>query len=127
VDEADTPAWMRPYIVTALRSGFISGVHSPEGLCFRHDAAITQAEAAVMLNNMLGLVNSGTITVFSADDIPAWAMDAVACLKEHGIIGLEASSEALTMRNTANLLYQAYSLWSSDQFSASLLAWAADA
>ena len=126
-DETDTPAWMRPYLVTALRNGFISGVNSPEGLCFRHDAAITQAEAAVMLQHMLGLEKSDALTVFSTDDIPAWAMDAVSCLCEYGIVGLDTSSNVLTMRETANLLHQVYKLWSSDQLSSSLLAWAADA
>ena len=113
--------------MTALRSGFITGVNSPEGLCFRHDAAITQAEAAVMLNNMLGLDPAGTVTVFSTDEIPAWAMNAVSCLGEHGIVGLDASSASLTMRETASLLHQVYELWTSDQLSTSLLAWAADA
>ncbi len=127
VDEAETPNWLRPYLVTALRSGFITGVNSPEGLCFRHDAAITQAEAAVMLQNMLGIQPTGAVTVFSTDEIPAWAVDAVSCLSDSGITGLTALSENLTMRETAHLLYQVYEVWSSDQLSTSLLAWAADA
>ena len=127
VDEADTPAWMRPYLVTALRAGFITGVDSPEGLCFRHNASITQAEAAVMLRNMLGIEPSGAVTVFSTDDVPAWAMDAVSCLSENGITGLEAVSEPMTMLQTAQLLRQVYRVWTSDQLSTSLLAWAADA
>lgn len=126
-DEAQTPEWLRPYLVTALRSGFISGVDSPEGLCFRPDASITQAEAAVILQNMLGIDSHGTVTVFSSDEIPAWAADAVTCLNEHGITELRALAEPMTMRETAHLLYQVYGLWSSNQLSSSLLAWAADA
>ena len=80
-----------------------------------------------MLQHMLGLEKSDALTVFSTDDIPAWAMDAVSCLCEYGIVGLDTSSNVLTMRETANLLHQVYKLWSSDQLSSSLLAWAADA
>ena len=124
-DEAQTPAWMQPYLAAALRAGFITGIQSPEGLCFRPDAAITQAEAAVMLRNMLGLSGTGAVSVFQSDELPAWAVDAVTCLSSHGIQGLSELSEPMTMRQTARLLRQVYTLWSSDQ--PSLLAWAADA
>ena len=126
-DEEDTPAWLRPYLVTALRSGFISGAASPEGLCFRHDAAVTQAEAAVMLRNMLGLEPDGVVSVFSGDDVPAWAAEAVTCLNSYGIDLLSQPGSPVTMQQAAHLLYQLHSLMQTEQLSASLLGWAADA
>lgn len=126
-DETDTPAWMRPYLVAALRSGFISGVASPDGLCFRHSAAITQAEAAVMLDNMLGLSPTDAVSVFADDEIPAWASDAVACLSSYGIRNLSQPTETMTMRQVATLFYDVHTLIQSEQLSLGLLAWAADA
>lgn len=126
-DEDATPVWMRPYLVAALRNGFISGVQSPEGLCFRPDAAVTQAEAAVMLRNMLGLEPDHTVQVFASEEIPAWAMDAVSCLSSYGIEGLSSPGASMTMRETARLLKQVDVLQHSNQLSTSLLAWAADA
>lgn len=126
-DEKDTPAWLQPYLVSALRSGFISGAASPEGLCFRHDAAITQAEAAVMLRNMLGLESDGIVSVFAGDEVPVWAAEAVTCLNSHGIDLLTQPGSPVTMQQAAHLLYQLHSLIQSEQLSASLLRWAADA
>ena len=46
-DESQTPEWMRPYLVSALRAGVISGVNSDDGLVFRPNTALTQAEAVL--------------------------------------------------------------------------------
>lgn len=109
-DENQTPAWMRPYIVSAFKSGMISGVSSSSGTLFRPDAALTRAEAAVMLQNMLGLPSSQEQAVFAQEDeslIPAWAQDSYAALGAAGIeIPLSTSSENLTRREAAELLYE---------------------
>ena len=72
-DEAATPVWMQPYIVSALSNGMISGVSSDSGIVFRPEAALSKAEAAVMLQNILSLPTPSTKTVFQT----AEAEDAV--------------------------------------------------
>ncbi len=126
-DEEETPVWLRPYLVSALRAGLITGVASPEGLVFRHAAAVTQAEAAVMLDHMLGLSNRQTVPVFHDDDLPAWAGDAVSCLSECGVHGLDQPSKSLAMRQVAALLYQVHQLTQQRPLTNGLLSWAADA
>lgn len=73
-DESKTPAWMRPYIVSAFKSGMVSGVTSPDGMVFRPSSNLTRAEAAVMLQNILDLPQSQEAAVFSEDcAVPVWA------------------------------------------------------
>ena len=50
--------------VSALRAGIISGVNSDDGLVFRPNTALTQAEAAVMLQNVLDLPASSSVASF---------------------------------------------------------------
>ncbi len=109
-DENDTPAWMQPYIATALTNGMISGVQSDSGLMFRPDADMTRAEAAVILQNILQLPNKETQSVFSAEDasaIPTWAIESVAALNNSGIT-LSAGSigDALSRRDAAKIFYK---------------------
>lgn len=125
-DESDTPAWMRPYIVSALRSGIVSGVNSADGLVFRPTAELTRAEAAVMVNNILGLSGDDALSVFSAEgDVPAWARSAVSALAEADVLNASGSYlEPITMRECARLLYAAWQ--KTDSGEASLLAWATE-
>lgn len=107
-DEGDTPQWMRPYLVSALRHGIISGVHSADGLVFRPDAAVTQAEAAVMLQNVLALPkSSAALDEETLSSVPAWAENAVATLNTAGIcLDPDAAGQPLTRRDAARLLYE---------------------
>ena len=113
-DEPQTPDWMRPFIVTALRNGVITGVHSEDGLVFRPQAAMTRAEAAVMLQNILALPGSGTKSVFASDEasaVPVWAEDAVDALAGVGIeIARSTSAEPITRMEAGRLLYEVWSL-----------------
>ncbi len=84
-DESKTPAWMRPYIVSAFKSGMVSGVTSPDGMVFRPSSNLTRAEAAVMLQNILQLPQSQETAVFSEDSaVPVWAQASVSALKRPG-------------------------------------------
>ena len=108
-DEATTPVWMQPYIVSALGNGMISGVNSDTGVVFRPEAALSRAEAAVMLQNVLQLPAPSTQAVFLETDdeaMPTWAAEATAALSAAGI-SLESTSQAdaITRRDVANLLY----------------------
>ena len=113
-DEAATPVWLQPYIVSALGSGMISGVSSEDGVVFRPEAALSRAEAAVMLQNVLQLPAPTAKTVFSETDaaaVPAWAADATAALSAAGIsLGDTAQADAITRREVAKLLYEVSNL-----------------
>jgi len=106
-DEAATPAWMRPYIVSALRAGVISGVSSDHGLVFRPDTAVTRAEAAVMLRNLLKLPSSEQAASFPDDAaVPAWAESAVSSLSNAGIpLDSTECMQSVTRRDAARMLY----------------------
>jgi VCBS repeat-containing protein len=100
----DAPQWLRPYLAAALRSGLTNGI--PDATDFR--AAITQAEAAVLVQNALDLENPGEETVMAEDTIPQWARMAVEALAGAGI-QMEAD-KPLTRADAAQLLYQASQL-----------------
>lgn len=108
-DEGETPEWMRPYIVAALRAGVVSGTASDSGVVFRPDADVTAAEAAVMLRNALGLPDAQKASAFPADSaVPAWAESAVAALSEAGIpLDAPNAAQSVTRRGAAKLLYAA--------------------
>lgn len=122
-DENQTPAWMRPYIVSAFKSGMVSGVTSPDGMIFRPDSNLTRAEAAVMLQNMLDLPQPKEAAAFSEDEtVPVWAQASVSALSQAGIeIPVTTSAENLTRREAAELLYEVWTLCQSRETSASRL------
>lgn len=103
----DAPDWLKPYLAAAMRSGLTLGW--PEGETFGAEAAITGAEAAVMLQNALGLTAAAeeaeTVSAEVDDTIPTWAADSLSILKSHGIT-LDAAAP-LTRGDAAVLLYQA--------------------
>ncbi len=106
-DYAQTPEWMAPYLCTALRHGIVRGANTPEGLCFCPDAPITQAQAAVIAQNILQLDSSEEMAVFAQDDaIPTWAASSLDCLSQAGISFSPAVTEPMNRRDTACMLYQ---------------------
>ena len=121
-DEEQTPDWMRPFIVTALRNGVITGVNSESGPVFRPQAALTRAEAAVMLQNILGLPGSGSKSVFSFSEesaVPVWAVEAVDALADVGIeIARQSSAEPITRMEAGRLLHEVWTLCQQEELSA---------
>ena len=122
-DENQTPAWMRPYIVSAFKSGMISGVTSPGGMVFRPESNLTRAEAAVMLQNILQLPQPQEAAVFAEDSaVPVWAQASVSALSEAGItIPVTTSAENLTRREAAELLFECWTLCQARETAASRL------
>lgn len=116
-DEAVTPLWMRPYIVSALSNGMITGTQSDGHMVFRPNETLTQAEAAVMLQNILQLPTNSVQAVSSMEGstIPVWALQAASALSYAGI-ELEPLSDTaiMTRRDTANVLYQVNQLLKQD-------------
>ena len=116
-DEQATPQWMRPYLVSAFRNGMISGTAEESGIVFRPGEALTRAEAAVMLQNVLNLPVPETKTVFSSEDnaVPVWAQEAVSALWEAGMqLSQENADQPITRRECADLLYRIYQLMQSE-------------
>ena len=108
---ADTPQWLKPYLIAALRSGLTEGLPADESGSFRSDDPITQMEAAVILQNALDLnISQQTLEELqasapdAADTLPAWAAVSVTAMAENGI-GL-SSDTALTRGDMATALYQ---------------------
>ena len=113
-DEEDAPAWMRPYLASAMRRGIVRGVPSSDGLRFCPNDPVTGAEAAVMLTRALEL--DGPLPVSQLNDaaVPAWARGAMAIISR--LPGTEGSGfcletvdaqTVLTRRLAADLLYGA--------------------
>ena len=92
-DAQDAPAWLQPYLSSAMRRGIVHGIATEEGLVFQPNEAITGAQAAVMLQNIWKLP---AVTA---------AAGAVQALSEAGIT-LKDSGETLTRLDAAKLLYQ---------------------
>lgn len=102
VDAETMPVWKQDYLAAAMRRGLIRGEVTDAGLCFRPDDAITEREAAVLLQSLLQL----PVTAAATDsDIPAWAVGAVSALQEAGL-PLAGTDRPLTRAETANLFYQ---------------------
>ena len=57
-DELETPAWQQPYLAAAYQSGMISGTPTEEGLVFRPEDTLSRAEAAVMLQKLLRVLDA---------------------------------------------------------------------
>ena len=90
----ECPAWLKPYLAAALRSGLTAGW--PHGAAFGAEKPITGAEAALMIQNALDLTVSASAT--EAENI------AVAVLAENGV-NLDAAL-SLTRADAAVALYQ---------------------
>lgn len=102
---ADIPIWLRPYMAAAMRAGLFSGL--PGGEIFDTGKPVTAPEAAVMLQNALGLPREDA-AAFAQDSLtPVWARDAVAALAGKD---LQVGDGELTRGQAAKLLYQAMSL-----------------
>ena len=100
----DIPQWLQPYMTAALRSGLLGNLDTQD---WDMDAAITGAEAAVMLQNALDLqVSAEALEQVSATDaqIPDWAAASLTVLQHNGIV-LDANAP-MTRSDAAQVLYQ---------------------
>ena len=97
----DTPNWLKPYLAAALRSGLTAGW--PHGEVFGASEPITGAEAALLMQNALDLPSSIPSGKEDDEELPVWAMDALAAMSEQGI---ELDAAPLTRGQAAQVLYQ---------------------
>lgn len=108
---ADTPQWLKPYLIAALRSGLTEGLPADDTDTFQANEPITGMEAAVILQNALDLtISQQTLEELqasapdSADSLPAWAAVSVTAMNENGID--LAANKPLTRGELAMALYQ---------------------
>jgi VCBS repeat-containing protein len=93
----DAPAWVRPYLAAAMRSGLTAGW--PHGKTFGAEEPISGSEAALLLQNALDL----PVSASHQEGAPEWAVAAMAAMAEHGI---SLSGEGMTRGQVAKALYQ---------------------
>ena len=111
-DDAEIPDEYKIYVDAAQKLGYVAGKIDGNGeLIFAPNDSITRAEAAVILQNMVGLevpvikpmlVDTGTV--------PAWAKDAVYAMNSCGIMvhegGYISADSAVTREQSAEMLYR---------------------
>ncbi|MBE6632589.1 MAG: hypothetical protein E7623_07830, partial [Ruminococcaceae bacterium] len=84
-DEKIDPEY-KPYVAAAYNRGIIKGIKTESGLFFNPQATVTRAEAAVILNNILGAEQPTVRPVFAdSESIPEWAASSLYALNEIGI------------------------------------------
>ncbi len=109
-DDSDIKDSMRDYIGTAYELGFIKGEVDKNGkLCFYPDRALTRAEAACIVANMIDAPTPTWTPQFSdSKDIPAWAAPSIYSLNYMGILmpsdGAISPLDTLTRADTAQIL-----------------------
>ncbi len=112
-DNSSIDVKYRPYIATAQRMGYINGKDIDGASCFDPKGNISKAEAAIVINNILGLEEGKYIATFADDAaIPAWAKSAVYALTSAGVFngdgeGVIKPSAILTRAETVQMLYNA--------------------
>ena len=108
-DAESIPAAMRPYVGYAVQKGYISGKSLDGALYLRPDEAITRAEAAVILSNIIGYAVEDTVTAFADESsLPAWSGEALTSLRALGILqcpdGNARAGDTMTRGDTAEWL-----------------------
>lgn len=105
-DGESIAVWARPYVASALRAGMVRGCGTDAaGAVFAPDRAVTQTEAAVLLDRLLRLSDVPAREEAAA---PAWAAQPVANLQAVGVLEEAAvSDESLNRGEAAQLLLSA--------------------
>jgi VCBS repeat-containing protein len=98
----EVPGWLKPYLAAALRAGVTVGW--PEQETFGAEQSITGAEAALLLQNGLGLPVIDVSNKENGSELPAWAEEALMATAAEGF-ELEADAH-LTRGEAAKILYQ---------------------
>ena len=99
--QSDTPAWLKPYLAAAQRSGLTANWQTTGAM----GEPITGAEAAVILQNALDLTaTTAALEAEPQEDIPTWAAASLTVLAENGLV-LNANAP-MTRADVAETLYQ---------------------
>ncbi len=109
-DNDDIAPEFSGYVSAAHSIGIISGEKTDAGVVFRPKDYITRAEAAVMLNKILGLkAQENAATYFDTSTLPSWAVEDIIALAQVGILngygGEFFPEDRLTRAEVANMLF----------------------
>ena len=111
-DDENIPASMKGYVDTAYSLGYISGKNVAGELCFLPNEEITRAEAAVIVDAILGLTEQNDLAVIptfsDGTEIPVWAKESIYSLHTAGIMlptdGYISAKETITREESAAIL-----------------------
>ncbi len=108
-DDGDIAGYMKGYVATAYQLGYIKGTYEGGELCFLPNDAITRAEAAVIVCNMIDAATPTITPTFNdSADIPAFAASAVSSLNYMGVLSTEngniSANAELTRGEAAQIL-----------------------
>ena len=127
-DDEDIASWLKPYVSTALMSGVISGYSSGDGTpVFMPDKPVTFAEAAVILNGVIGISDVVSVSSIAPETAPAWAYQATANLYSCSILPTSAIDKydlEMTRAEVSEMLLAAINVINNRDNSTSLLNWA---
>jgi len=109
-DDSEIETANKEFVDIAYKAGIIRGSESNGQLCFMPKNAITRAEAAVIMNNIIGAEVPVNVSAFSdIEDVPVWARGSLYALSSLGIMkgtgaGSIASSSVITRAQAAQIL-----------------------
>ena len=109
-DDSDVSADAIDFVKVAYELGYIKGEVADDGtVCFYPKRAITRAEAACIVANLIGAATPTVYTEFNdSADIPVWAKSSVYALNYMGIMPSEnghiSPSAPLTRAEAAGIL-----------------------
>ena len=107
-DDDSISVWAKPYVASALRSGMIQGSGTQEGPAFSPARAITQTEAAVLLERLLRVADVADTGKLTGEAAPVWAHQSVVNLEAVGVLeGAADLNGNLTRAQAAELLLSA--------------------
>ena len=105
-DDSAIPTWAKGSVSAALKAGAIQGSRDESGApVFGAEQAITRAEAAVMLNNLLSITDVPAAVFSPGED--HWAAQAAANLTASGVIRTGSAvrlADPLSLAEAAELL-----------------------
>ena len=107
MDDNEMPGWVKPYVSTALMAGVVTGYTDIErGAVFNANNSINYTEAAVILNNVLGISDVANVERYSQAAVPVWAHQATANLTACNILpyGMKTMEDTLTRAQVAEML-----------------------
>ncbi len=122
-DDADIPAWFKPYAQAALKAGIITGDRSPDGRTIMNALdLITLNQAAAVINNALKPAN----VPLEDDAVMVWSSQALANLDATGMfddITVSGGDQPLTRGEVAMLLVRTMDAYAAAQPKSGLLSW----
>ena len=106
-DDGDISAWAKGYVSAALVVGTVQGSRNDAGqTVFAPGSAVTQAEAAVIIDRLLATGDvSGATCTFSAETAPAWAYQSVVNMEAVSVLNSSTDlHKSLTRAEAAQML-----------------------